>query len=71
MEAATILKAIESETNDQLQRERVKDLAGRVQAAFSAQRSKGVEDELAKDWQQFKAEFDAKLRHVKKLTGLY
>jgi hypothetical protein len=71
MDADTILKAIESETKDQAQRERIKGLAGRIQTAFSAQRSKGVEDELGKDWQQFKSEFDAKLRQVKKLTGLY
>jgi hypothetical protein len=71
MDADSILKAIESETKDQAQRERIEGLAKRIQIAFSAERSKGVEGELDKDWQRLKAEFDAELRQVKKLTGLY
>jgi hypothetical protein len=71
MNVDAILKAIESQTKDQAQRERIKGLAGRIQTAFSAQRSKGVEGELDKAWRQIKAEFDTKLRQVKKLTGLY
>jgi hypothetical protein len=71
MDVDTILKAIDSQIKDQAQRERMRNLGERVQQAFSAQRSKGVESELSKDWQQFKAEFEAKLEQVKHLTGLY
>jgi hypothetical protein len=71
MDVNAIINAIDSQLQDQAQRERIKDLAERIQKAFSSQRSKGIESELNKDWEQFEGEFDSKLDQVKKLTGLY
>lgn len=71
MDIEAALNSIQSRIRDNEQRERIRQLAERFEAAFVQMRAQGVKNELDRDWTALKAEFEAALKLVQKETGLY
>ena len=71
MNTDAVLESIQSRIRDSEQQKRIKSLAERVQKAFAAARTRGVQEELTNDWTALKKEFDEALRIVQRETGLY
>ena len=71
MDIEAALNSLQSRIRDSEQRERIKQLAERIETAFEKTRSQGVKKELELDWAALKAQFDTVLGEVQKETGLY
>ena len=71
MDIEAALNSLQSRIRDSEQRERIKQLAERIETVFEKTRSQGVKKELELDWAALKAQFDTVLGEVQKETGLY
>ncbi len=71
MDIEAALNSLQSRIRDSEQRERIKQLAERIETAFEKTSSQGVKKELELDWAALKAQFDTVLGEVQKETGLY